>query len=212
MQMRLFASALFVGLALSAAFGGVAHAQFALPEETSETKWGGTAYGGGDVDSLGNYQFGIRANYRLVEIDPISRFSPELGIEVRKNYVMFKAGGRADSRELLRLSGFVGGGVLRIQDFTNSSGSSDASLSSDETWYYYFGAKLRLPGLGGVPLLGGILGGLPIEGVSLFAGQEINGLDDPNVDEANPEFTVDEWYTHSVQIGLMVGSASGFFE
>lgn len=198
------------GLALSWALAGTARAQFALPEETTETKWGATAYGGGDVDSLGNYQFGIRANYRLLQVKPVARVAPELGIEVRKNYVMFKAGGRADSRELLRLSAFFGGGVLRIQDFTNSSGSSDIA-SSSETWFYYFGGKLRLPDLGRVPLLGGILGALPLEGVSLFAGQEINGLDQP-APEPGAAFVVDEWYTHSVQFGLMVGSASGFFE
>lgn len=209
--MRRFASALCLGLALSGAATGIAHAQFALPEETSETKWGGTAYGGGDVDSLGNFQFGIRANYRLVQIKPITRLSPEMGIEVRKNYVMFKAGGRADSREIFRLSGFFGGGVLRIQDFTNSSGSSDIA-TSDETWYYYFGGKLRLPSLGGIPFIGGILSGLPLEGVSVFAGQEINGLDQPTQTTGNVEFRVNEWYTHSVQFGLMVGSASGFFE
>jgi hypothetical protein len=159
---------------------------------------------------MGNFQFGIRANYRLVQLKPIARVSPELGVEVRKNYAMFKAGGRADSRELFRISGFIGGGVLRIQDFTNTSGSSDVA-ASDETWYYHFGGKLRLPSLAGVPLLGRILGALPLEGAALFVGQEINGLDQPE-QSANFEFTVDEWYTHSVQFGLMVGSASGFFE
>ena len=208
--MKRVAWTLFFGLALSGAMAGGADAQFALPEETSETKWGATAYAGGDVDSLGNFQFGIRANYRLLQIKPITRIAPELGVEVRKNYALFKAGGRADSREILRISGFFGGGVLRIQDFTNSSGSSDVATSS-ETWYYYFGGKLRLPSLAGVPLLGGILGGLPLEGVSLFAGQEINGLDEPE-QSGGAEFLVDEWYTHSVQFGLMVGSASGFFE
>lgn len=197
-------------LILTCASSGTARGQFALPEQTNETKWGGTAYAGGDVDSLDNVQIGIRANYRLLQLKPIARISPELGVEVRKNYVMFKAGGRADSREFLRLSAFFGGGALRIQDFTNSSGSSDVAASA-ETWFYYFGGKLRLPDLGGVPLLGRILGALPLEGVSIFAGQEINGLEEPEP-RGQVEFAVTEWYTHSVQVGLMVGSAGGFFE
>ena len=208
--MKRVALSMIAVLAVSCAAASAAHAQFAVPEETNETKWGGTVYAGGDVDSLGNFQYGARANYRLLQIDPIGRFAPELGAEFRKNYALFKAGGRADSRELFRLSAFFGGGVMRIQDFTNRSGDSDIAVS-DETWYYYFGGKFRMPGLGGIPIIGGILGAVPIEGISIFAGQEINGLEAP-APRGNVEFEVDEWYTHSVQFGVMVGSAGGYFE
>ena len=51
-----------------------ASAQFSVVDETSETKWGATAYAGGDVDTLGNYQFGIRVNYRLIQVKPSQLF------------------------------------------------------------------------------------------------------------------------------------------
>lgn len=197
-------SILLVGLGLIA---GSASAQFmTFEEESSDTKWGATIYVGGEVDSLENVQFGFRGSYSLLELDPLGRFAPELGFESRKNYFLLKAGVRGDSRELLRLSGFGGAGFLRIQDFTNDG---NEVAGSDETWYAYFGAKYRLPYMGSVPLLGRLLGELPLESVSLFVAEEITGLENPDRGGAL-EHEVNEWYGYSVQVGVMVGAASGW--
>ncbi len=185
-----------------------AFAQFTtFEEQSSETKWGASFFSGGDVDSLGNVLLGFRVNYKLLEVDPLARLSPEGGLEVRKNYVLLKIGARGDSREFMRFSAFGGAGVLRIQDFTNSG---DSDFGSDESWYVNFGAKFRLPSLQGTPVLGGILGGIPLENVSLFVAEELTGLENPTSDEGAPEFGVNEWYPYSIQIGVMVGSASGW--
>lgn len=203
--MKRLALLIATGLTLTASSS---HAQFATFSETTESRWGATFYGGGDIDSLGNAQVGFRVSYRVLQVKPLARLSPEIGLESRKNFVLFKAGGRLDSREIIRLSAFVGGGFLRIQDFSNTG---DKETDSDGSPYFYYGGKFRLPGLGGIPILGKILGGLPVEGTSVFVAQEINALDDPVI-EGSPEFGVNEWYSYSVQIGIMVGSASGWYQ
>jgi hypothetical protein len=169
-----------------------------------ETKWGATAYGGGDVDSLGNVQFGLKGSYRILQLASLARFSPEIGVEFRKNFLLVKAGARGDTRELARFSLFGGAGVLHIRDFTN-----DTENATDETWYVDFGAKYRLPSLAGTPILGPIFENLPLENVALFLAEELTGLEEPDV-SGTVESRVDEWYPYSVYFGFMVGSAAGW--
>jgi hypothetical protein len=185
-------------------------AQVETFEKTTETNWGASVYGGGQVDSLGNLALGMRLSYKVFEFDPLVRLSPEIGFESRKNFLLAKAGARGDSRELYHLSTFGGAGVLRIQDFTNASGPGDTSPGSDETWYVYYGAKVRLPSLAGLPIVGGVLGGLPLTGVSLFVAQELNGLEPPPPQDEIHEFAVAEWFDNSVLFGVMIGSATGW--
>jgi hypothetical protein len=186
------------------------NAQVETFEKTTETNWGASVYGGGQVDSLGNLALGLRLSYKVFELDPLVRLSPEIGFESRKNFLLAKAGARGDSRELYRLSVFGGAGMFRIQDFTNSGGPGDTTPRSDETWYVYYGAKFRMPSLAGVPILGGIIGGLPLTGASLFVAQELNGLEPPSSPGEINEFTITEWFDNSVLFGVMIGSASGW--
>jgi hypothetical protein len=198
------ALAALAAVAALSALAPDARAQFQTFTETEETRWGATVYGGGDVDSLGNAQFGFRLNYRFLDLSSLARVSPEAGLEFRKNYLKASIGGRGDTRELLRLSGFGGGGFFRIQDFTNSGADE---FGSAETWYAYAGVKFRMPNLGFVPLFGGLLGGIPVEGISLFAAEEFTGLDRPFSREGLDEDSVNEWYPYSLQFGFMIGSA-----
>jgi hypothetical protein len=198
-----------LGILLAGLVGAtsIASAQFmTFEEESSETKWGASIYLGGEVDSLDNVQFGLRVSYSLLELDPVGRFAPELGLESRKNFILMKAGARGDTRELLRFSAFGGLGVLRIQDFTNDGNEVGGS---DETWYGYFGAKYRIPYLGSFPLLGRVLGALPLENVALFVAEEITGLENPER-EGILEHDINEWYGYSIQAGIMIGAASGW--
>jgi hypothetical protein len=187
----------------------VLNAQVETFEKTTETNWGASVYGGGQVDSLDNLALGLRVSYKVFELDPLVRLSPEIGFESRKNFLLAKAGGRGDSRELYRLSAFGGAGMFRIQDFTNA-GPGDTNPDSEETWYVYYGAKFRLPSLAGVPIVGGVLGGLPLTGVSLFVAQELNGLEPPSVPGETHEFAVTEWFDNAVLFGVMIGSATGW--
>jgi hypothetical protein len=181
-----------------------ARAQLGLEEEPQETKWGATAYGGGDVDSLGNVQFGLKASYRVLDLASLARFSPELGIEFRKNFLLLKAGARGDTPELARFSLFGGAGALHIGDFTN-----DTQDASDNTWYVDFGIKYRLPSLAGTPVLGPIFENVPLQNVALFLAEELTGLEQPEP-SGTAESAVTEWYPYSVYFGIMVGSASGW--
>ena len=184
-----------------------ASAQFSVVDESSETKWGATAYAGGDVDTLGNYQLGLRVNYRLIQVKPLLRLQPEVGVQFRKNYWALQLGARGDTRELLRFSLFGGAGIMGMVDFTNVSGVGDNPTASTSSWYAYAGAKFRLPSFSGVP----ILKGLPLEDTAIFLAEEFTDLEQPEPQGAQ-EFHVDEWYPYSIQLGIMVGSASGWFQ
>jgi len=175
-----------------------------LEEEPLPTKWGATAYGGGDVDSLGNVQFGLKGSYRIFQLASLARFSPEVGVEFRKNFLLLKGGARGDTPEIARFSLFGGAGMLHIRDFTN-----DTKDATDSTWYVDFGARFRLPSLAGTPILGGIFENLPLEDVALFVAEELTGLEEPEV-SGTVESRIDEWYPYSIYFGVMVGSAAGW--
>ncbi len=197
---------LFLLLWLPALTGDPSRAQFTEFSEVSETRWGAAVFAGGDADSLGNYLFGLTTSYRILELDPLLRASPEVGAEFRKNYLLVKLGGRVDSREFERFSLFGGAGLLRIQDFTNASGDDYDLDTSDVTTYFYYGLKVRLPSMSGIPILAGV----PISGVSLFAATEISGLTQPEWTRGAREYQIDEWYDTAYHFGVMIGSAGGW--
>ena len=95
---------------------------------------------------------------------------------------------------------------MGMVDFTNVSGVGDNPTASTSSWYAYVGAKFRLPSFSGIP----ILKGLPLENTAIFLAEEFTDFEQPEPQGAQ-EFHVDEWYPYSIQFGLMVGSASGWY-